>query len=78
LLYRRRNTLIKECILPSLQIAVIIIKIKTETITEITEIVTKIIKTLAVIKYMDNLIVTVDLRDVAISTKKRITIYKNI
>jgi hypothetical protein len=32
----------------------------------------------AIIKYINNLILIVDLRDITISTKKRITIYKNI
>ena len=49
--YRKRKTLIKKYILPLLWIAAIIIKIKAETITKI---VTKITKTLAVIKYIDN------------------------
>ena len=35
-------------------------------------------KTLATIKYTDNLIVKTDLKDIAISAKKRIAIYKNI
>ena len=35
-------------------------------------------KTLTIIKYMDNLIITADLRNITMSTKKRIIIYKNI
>ena len=46
--------------------------------TKTTEIVTKITKILAVIKYIDNLIVIVDLKDIAISNKKRIIIYRDI
>ena len=68
MLYRKRKTLVKKYILPSLQIAAIIIKIKAKTTTEI---VTEITKTLAVIKYIDNQILTADLRDVATSTKKK-------
>jgi hypothetical protein len=78
LLHRKRNTLVKKCILPSLQIAATIIKIKAETITKTTKIVTKTTETLAVIKYIDNLIVIADLKDVTISTKKRIAIYRDI
>ena len=36
------------------------------------------IKILAVIKYIDNLILIADLRDITTSAKKRITIYKDI
>ena len=75
MLYRKRKTLVKECILPSLWIAVIIIKIKTETITKIA---TEITETLAIIKYIDNLILMVDLRDITTSAKKRIIIYRDI
>ena len=39
---------------------------------------TEITKTLTIIKYTDNLIAIVNLRDIAISTKKRIAIYKDI
>ncbi len=46
--------------------------------TKITEIVIKMTKTLAVIKYINNLIVIVDLKDVAMSIKKRIVIYRDI
>ena len=35
-------------------------------------------ETLAVIKYIDNQILTADLRDITISAKKRIVIYKDI
>ena len=55
-MYRKRNTLVKKYILPSLRIAATIIKIKAETMT----------KTLAVIKYTDNLIVTVNPKDAII------------
>ena len=75
MLYRKRKTPVKESILPSLQIDATTIKIKAETITKIA---TKITETLAVIKYTDNQILTVDLRDIAISAKKRIIIYKDI
>ena len=50
-MYGKRKTLIKEYILPFLWITVITIKIKAETITEIT---TEITETLTVIKYTDN------------------------
>ena len=53
-MYGKRNTPVKEYILPFLWIAAIITKIKAETITEITEIVTEMTKTLAVIEYIDN------------------------
>ena len=39
---------------------------------------TKITKTLAVIKYINILIIIADLKDVIISTKKRNVIYKDI
>ena len=78
MLYRKRKTPVKEYILLFLQIAATTIKIKAKTITKRAKIVTKITKTLAVIKYIDNLIVTVDLKDVAMSTRKRITIYRDI
>jgi hypothetical protein len=35
-------------------------------------------ETLAVIKYVDNLIAIADLKDITISTRKRITIYRDI
>ena len=44
--------------------------------TKITKIVTEMTETLAAIKYIDNLIVTVDLKDVATSARKRIAIYR--
>ena len=47
----KRKTLVKKYILPFLQIAVTIIKIKAETTTEI---ITEITETLAAIKYIDN------------------------
>ena len=74
-MYGKRKTLVKEYILPSLQIAATIIKIKAKTTTEI---VTKTTKTLAEIKHTDNQILIVDLRDIAIFTRKRIVIYKDI
>jgi hypothetical protein len=77
LLYKRRSTLTKG--LPSLQIATT--TIKTETTTKITKTITettKTTKTLVAIKHTDNLIATVDLRDVATSAKKRIAGYGNI
>ena len=61
-MYRKRNTPVKEYILPFLQIAVTTIKIKAKTITKIT---TKITKTLAVTKYIENLILTANLKDIA-------------
>jgi hypothetical protein len=66
-LYRRRRTLTKGLL--SLQIAAT--TIKAETITETTE-------TLVAIKHTDNLIATADLKDVAMSAKKRIADYRNI
>ena len=74
-MYRKRKTPIKKYILPSLWITTTIIKIKAKTITKI---ITKIIKTLAVSKYIDNQILTADLRDIAMSAKKRIIIYGDI
>ena len=71
MLYRKRKTPVKEYILLFLWIAAIITKIKAKTITETAEIATKITKTLAIIKYMDNQILTADLRDVAMSAKKK-------
>ena len=76
MLYRRRNTLIKEYILLSLQIITTIIKIKAETTTKTTKIITKIIKTLAIIKYTDNQRLTANLRDIAISAKKKLSFIK--
>ena len=70
-MYRKRNTLVKEYILFSLRIAATTIKIKAETTTKITE-------TLAVIKYTDNQILTVNLKDIAISARKRIAVYRDI
>ena len=70
-MYRRKNTPAKKHILPSLQITATIIKIKAETTTKIT-------KTLAAIKYTDNQILTTNLRDITISTKKRTAVYKDI
>ena len=78
MLYGRRNILIKKCVLFSLWIAAIIIKIKAETITKITEIATEMTETLAVIEYIDNLIAIVDLKDVAMSARKRIVVYRDI
>ena len=75
MLYRKRKTLVKECILPFLRIAATIIKIKAETTTEI---ITETTETLAVIKYIDNQILIVDLRDVIIFAKKRIVVYGDI
>ena len=46
--------------------------------TEITEIVTEITETLAAIKYINNLIVTVDLKDVAMSARKRTAVHRDI
>ena len=46
--------------------------------TKITKIVTKITEILAVIKYTDNPIAIADLKDITISTKKRITVYRDI
>ena len=74
-MYRKRKTLIKKHILPSLRIAATTIKIQAETITEI---ITKITETLAIIKYIDNQIPIANLRDIAISAKKRIIIYRDI
>jgi hypothetical protein len=64
-LHRRRNTLVKEYILPSLQtIDTIVAKIKAETmIKTTTKIATK---------------TTIDLGDVAMSARKRIANYRNI
>ena len=70
-MHKRKNTLAKKYILPFLQITTTIIKIKAEIITETT-------KTLAVIKYTDNQILTVDLRDIAIFARKRTAIYEDI
>ena len=78
MLYRRRNTPAKKRILLFLRIVATIIKIKAETTIKITEIATKVTKTLAVIKYTDTLIVIADLRDVAISIRKRIAAYRDI
>ena len=77
-MYRRRNTPAKKCILPSLQITTTTVKIKAETTTKTTEIATETTETLAVIKYIDNLIVTTNLKDVAMSARKRITVYRDI
>ena len=74
-MYGKRKTLVKKYTLPSLQITTTIIKIKAKTTTKIT---TKITKTLAIIKYTDNQILTADLRDIAISTRKKIIIYRDI
>jgi hypothetical protein len=68
-LHKRRNTLVKERILPSLQIAAT--TIKAETTAETTE-------TLVATKHTNNLIATADLRDVATSARKRIANYRNI
>jgi hypothetical protein len=68
-LHRRRNTLVKECIPPSLQTTnIIIAKIKAKTMTKtITKTTTKIItKT------------TIDLKDITMSIRKRIANYRNI
>ena len=43
-----------------------------------TKIATEITKTLIIIKYTDNYILTVNLRDITISIKRRIAIYKDI
>ena len=75
MLYRKRKPLVKECILLSLRIAVTVIKIKAKTITEIA---TEITETLAVIEYIDNQILTADLRDIATSVRRRIVIYRDI
>jgi hypothetical protein len=75
LLYRKGKTPVKKHILPSLRINVTTIKIKAETTTEIT---TKMTETLAIIKHIDNQILTANLRDVAMSTKKRIVIHGDI
>ena len=74
-LINKLQSLIKEYILSSLQITTTIIKIKAETTTKI---ITKTTLTLTVIEYTDNQILTVDLRDIAISTKKRIVVYRDI
>jgi hypothetical protein len=68
-LHRRRNTLVKERILPSLRIATT--TIKAETTAETTE-------TLVATEHTDNLIATADLKDVATSARKRIADYGNI
>ena len=68
-MHRRRNTLVKECIPPSLQTTnIIIAKIKAETMTKtMTETTTKIAtKT------------TADLEDVATSARKRIANHGSI
>ena len=78
MLYKTRNTLVKKYILPFLRVAAITIKIKAETTTKLTEIATEITKTLAVIKYTNNLIVIVDLKDIATSIKKSIAVYGDI
>jgi len=79
LLHRRRNTLVKECILPSLQtINIIITKIKAKTTTKITTKTTKTTKTLVAIKHTDNQIAIADPKDVATSTRKRIANHKSI
>ena len=74
-MYGKGKTPVKEYILLSLQIDVTTIKIKAETTTEI---ITKTTETLAVIEYTGNKILTADLRDVTISTKKRIIGYRDI
>ena len=78
MLYRRKNTLAKKHILLSLWIVATITKIKAETMTKTTEIATKITKTLATIEYIDNQILIVNLRDVAMSARKRIAVYGDI
>ena len=75
MLYGKRKTLVKKYILLFLQIAATIIKIKAETTTEI---ITEMTETLAVIKHINNQILTVDLRDVVMSAKKRIVVYGDI
>ena len=78
MLHGRRNTPAKKHILPSLQTTATTVKIKAKTITKTTKIATKITKNLAVIKYTDNLIVTTDLKDITMSARKRIAIYRDI
>ena len=46
--------------------------------TKITKITTRTTETLAVIKYINNQILIADLRDIALSTKKKINIYRDI
>jgi len=70
-LHRRRNTPVKKYILFFLWIAATTVKIKAETITETTE-------TPAAIKYIDNQILTTDLKDIAMSARKRIAVHGNI
>jgi hypothetical protein len=86
-LHKRRNTLVKERILlrriiPSLQtIDTIVTKIEAKTTTKIateTTETTKTTKTLVAIKHTNNLIATVDLKDVATFVKKRIADYRSI
>ena len=78
MLYGRRNTLAKKRILPSLWTAATTIKIKAETTTKTTKIATKTTETLAAIKHIDNPIVIIDLKDVAMSARKRIIVYRDI
>ena len=78
-MYRRRNTLVKECILPSLQtINIIITKIKAETTTKIAIKTTKTTETLVTIEHTNNQIAIADPRDVATSARKRIANYRSI
>ena len=77
-MHGRRNTLVKKCILFFLWTAATIIKIKAKIITETTKIATEITKTLAAIGHIDNLILTADPRDIAMSTKKKIAVHGDI
>jgi hypothetical protein len=79
-LHKRRNTLVKERILPSLRIAATIIKTETtiETTGIVTETTTKTTETLVAVEHIDNLIATADLGDVAISARKKTANYGNI
>ena len=77
-MHRRKNTPAKKRILLSLWIITTIIKIKAETITKITEIATKTTKTLAVIKYTNNQMLTENPRDVTISARKKIAVHGDI
>ena len=43
-----------------------------------TEIATEMTETLAIIEYIDTPIVTADLKDIAISVRKRIAVYRDI
>jgi hypothetical protein len=79
-LHRRRNTLVKERILPSLRITATIIKTKTtiKTTGIATKTTTETTETSVAVEHTDNLIATADPGDVAMSARKKTANHGNI